>query len=127
MAGYDRKLDPLTGDYVDATGGEYAEVLTIETALYHQLRTELRRWWGDPRAGSDLHLAKHKGASLEGARFSDNAIRQALQPFVDDGLAADLQITVEADERGRLIIDASITDIQHGLIDLAPLAPIGEV
>lgn len=127
MAGYDRTIDPLTGDYVDATGGEYQETLTIRTAIYHQLRTERLRWWGDPYAGSELYLAKHQGTGIVGARFADNAIRQALQPFVDEGLAADLQVDVTADARGRIIIDSSITDIQNGEIDIAPLAPIGEV
>ncbi len=127
MAGYDRKLDPSTGDYIDATGGEYAETLTIETAIYHQLRTERGRWHGDPLAGSDLHLAKYQGSGVVGAKFAENAIRQALQPFIDDGLAADPLVEVEADARGRLIIESSITDIQHGPLDVGELAPIGEV
>lgn len=127
MAGYDRTIDPLTGDYQDAAGGEYVESLTISTAIYHQLRTERGRWWGDPLAGSDLYLAKYEGAGIVGARFADNAIRQALQPFIDDGLAADLQVTVDSDARGRLIIDSTITDIQSGEIDVGSLAPMGEV
>lgn len=127
MAGFDRTIDPLTGDYVDATGGEYVETTTLRTAIYHQMRTERGRWWGDVLAGSDLYLAKYHGTGVAGVRFAENAITEALQPFIDDGLAADLQVDAEGDARGRLVIDASITDIQSGEIDVGALAPIGEV
>lgn len=124
MPGYDRTLDPITGDYQDNSGGEYAETLTIATAVYHQLKGE-RRWWGDDKAGSDLYLAKQKGAGVAGVRFADDAIRAALQPFVDAGLASDIDVQAEGTAGGRIIMATSITDVQHGELEFA--APLGEV
>ncbi len=124
MPGYDRKIDPLTGDYVDAPGGAYAETFTIEPSVYHQMKTERNRWWGDPDAGSDLYLVKQQGTGVAGQRFAENALRAALQPFVDQGLAADIETEVEVTARGRVIAAASLTDIQQGPIEV--IAPIGE-
>lgn len=125
MAGYDRKIDPVTGDYVDEEGGEYAETLTIATALYHQVRGERNRWWGDPQAGSDLHLVRHQGAGVAGKVFAENAIRTAAQPFIDSGEAADLEVAVDATANGRVVLEASITDVQFGRVELD--VPLGEV
>lgn len=125
MPGLDRVLSPLTGDYVSAPGGEFAETLTISTALFHQMKTERNRWSLDPAAGSDLHLAKHYGAGVGGKVFTENAIREAAKPLVDEGLAADVEVEIAADARGRIVAVASITDVQHGPLEVA--APIGDV
>lgn len=124
MAGYDRTLDPITGDYVDADGGEFEETLTIATAVYHQVKGEKNRWCGDPNAGSDLYLVKQKGTGPAGARFADNAIRSALQVLVDAGLAADLDVATEGRANGRIVMATSITDVQYGPLELD--APLGE-
>ncbi len=126
MAGYDRLIDPTTGDYVDADGGEYEETKTIATAVYHQLKTERGRWWGDADAGSDLYLIRQKGLTRSTVVFAEDAIRTALQPFVDNGQATDVQVAASADAFGKLAIEASITDLQGGRIDVSDIAPVGE-
>lgn len=123
VPGYDRQLDPLTGDYVDATGGEYAETLTIAPAVYHQVKGE-RRWWGDPDHGSDLYLVKQQGTGIAGQRFAENAIRAALQVLADAGLADDVEVVAEGHANGRIVMQTAITDVQHGALEL--MTPLGE-
>lgn len=127
MPGLDRVLDPTTGDYRDAPGGEYEETRTIATAVLHQIKGERARWWGDADAGSDLYLAKYKGTGRAGKLFAENAVAAALQPFVDAGDAADVEVVVEADARGRLQVAGSITDVQFGELALEEIASVGEV
>jgi phage gp46-like protein len=127
VAGLDRAIDPLTQDYEDADGGEYAETRTLATAFYHQLRTERNRFWGDPEAGSELYLVRTMGVRQSTVLFIEDTIRTALQPFIEAGLASDLEVEVEGTESGRHIIEASITDRQGGRVDLSDIAPVGEV
>ena len=124
MAGYDRTIDPVTGDYRDADGGEFEQTLTIAPAVYHQMKAERGRWWGDQDAGSDLYLAKHRGTGRAGQLFAEDAVRSALQVFVDQGVADDLEVLAEGRANGRIVMRTSITDVQHGPVDVT--APIGE-
>lgn len=126
MPGLDRKIDPLTRDYVDAGHGEYVETQSIQPALYHQFRTERGRWWGDPDAGSDLYLVARRNLDTGAVVFGKNALRAAAQPFVDDGQARDLVIDGAGDERGRLVLFVSLTDTTTGEA-LEDIAPVGEV
>lgn len=123
MPGYDRKIDPLTGDYVDAPGGAYAETLTIQPQLYHQLRTPRGQWWGDPDAGSDLYLIKQldKGTLV----FAKDATSSALRPFVEAGQARDLRVEATGSELGRLSLEVAITDTTTGE-PLDDIVSIGE-
>lgn len=126
MAGLDRTIDPLTGDYVDAEGGEYEETRTIAPAVYHQLKTPRNGWWGDPERGSDLHLVRRRNLNRDTVLFAENAIRTALQPFIEQRLARDLVVKSETDARGRLTMESEITDIQGVQIDLTDIVGVGK-
>lgn len=125
MAGRDRKLNPITGDYVQDGAGGYEYTTTIATKVYHQLRTRRGSWWGDPDAGSDLYLVTDRGLSQDSVVFAKNAVRTALQRFVDLGLAKDVAVEAQADARGRLTLQSTITDIQAGELDVSDLTPFG--
>lgn len=127
MPGRDRRIDALTGDYIKAAGGEYETTTTIEPAVYHQLKTERGRWCGDLSAGSDLYLVRTRGLNRGAVVFAQNAVRLALQPFVEQRLAKDLRVTAEGTETGRLVMETAITDVQGGVpITFTDIAPVGE-
>lgn len=126
MAGLDRKIDPLTGDYVDADGGEYEETRTIAPGLYHQMRTPLNGWWGDGNRGTNLHLVRRRGLNRDTVLLAENEIRRGAQPFIDQGLARDLVVESEPDARGRLTMEAEITDVGGTRIALSDIAGIGK-
>jgi len=126
MPGTDRALDPVTHDYVSDDRGGWATTTTLATALQHQLLDELGGWWGDPDVGSDL------AAAATGAKASERtmqrlaeAVRRACAPFLERGLAADLEVTVDRNQLGAWGLRASIRDVQHGTLDLTPLLPFG--
>ncbi len=122
----DRRINPLTGDYV-MDGAKYEYTSTIETGCYHQCKGQRNRWPGDPNAGSDLYLIPTKGLTRSTVVFAEDAIRRALQPFIDSGDATDLQIETEVEPTfGRLILQSSITDVQAGQLNLTDIAPVGE-
>lgn len=124
MAGYDRQLDPLTGDYVDEEGGEYAETLGSETAVQHALKGERDRWWGDPNRGSRLYLIRTKNLDQPTAAWAENEVLAALQPLVDEKLIDAPQVRSETDARGRMVLETAMTDLATGEpLVIAP--PIG--
>lgn len=124
MPGTDRRIDPVTRDYVDDGRGSFETTTTIEPQLYHQLQGRLNEWAGDPDAGNDSHLIPRKASAGNLLRFKD-AYQAALQPFIDAGLAADLQVEVEREGLNRFAVTSSIRDVQAGEIDVTPLLPFG--
>jgi phage gp46-like protein len=125
MPGFDRKIDPISGDYVDAPGGEYAETASIQPQIYHQLNTQRARWWGDFEAGCDLYLVKQRGLSQGTVVFAKDTTKTALQGFVEAGQARDLSVEAVGSELGRLSVEIAITDTSTGE-RLEDIAPIGE-
>jgi phage gp46-like protein len=125
LPGLDRQIDPSTRDYVDAAGGEYAETLTMGTAIYHQMLTPLDGWCGDPTAGSALHLVKQKGSGAAGQIFAKGAVAAALKRFEDEGLLEDVEVTAKASANGRITMTTSAIDVGQG--SLTVVAPAGEV
>ena len=125
MAGRDRKLDATTGDYVKDGNGGYETTITISTAVYHQLKLARGSWWGDPDRGCDLHLVTQMGITQGTVVFAKNAVKTALQRFVDEGLAKDLEVNAVGDANGRLGLQSLITDIQAGQLDVSGLTRVG--
>jgi phage gp46-like protein len=124
---YDRKIDSLTHDYVEDGLGGFQTTTSIATELHHQLLSERGRWVGDPDAGSDFHQLRAAGAADTDttAKQAAEYTRNAVQPFLDAGRAADFQVATERDQSGRLVVTSSIRDIQHGAIDLGAIIPFG--
>lgn len=125
MAGRDRILDPKTGDYVSDGKGGWQETTDLRTAAWHQLADEKGHWVGDPDAGSDLWKFQRVGASVENENAIKDSVTQALKLFTDAGRAADLVVTTTRDPLGRIEADASLRDVQHGTINIAPIKPGG--
>lgn len=126
MPGLNRRIDPATGDYRRDGKGGHEMTGTIETGIYHQIRGKRGLWLGDVDAGSDLYLLPRRNLDRGTVVFAEDAIRRALQPFVDAGEAREVRVVSRPDARGRLTIDeVTVEDTQAGDVDVADIAGIG--
>lgn len=115
MPGEDRVIDPMTRDYVDDGQGSWEKTTTVATALYLQLTSELNAWAGDPEAGSELHLiAKDGKGDRVGLKKAEDFVRRAFRSFLDEGRIADLKVSVDTNQLGRLVLVMSCRDVQQG-------------
>lgn len=128
MAGFDRKIDPLTGDYIADGEGGYEESDTAETAAYHQITTERGSYFPQPDLGSDAYLLPTKNASSITALFAAESLRAALQKLADEGFIKDIEVevTVTGSLPRRLVGGASFTDAQRGTVDLSEAVGFGK-
>ena len=115
-----RVLDPITRDYV-REGGSRRYTTTIAPKLYHAFRAHRGLWVGDPDRGCNFwRLARgtiHRGTRAE----AENELRNAVQPFLSEGLARDFTCRVDLSEHRRIVTESSIVDTQAGAVDLADL------
>jgi phage gp46-like protein len=126
MPGRSRRLDPVTGDYRrNDAGNGFAMTTSVETIVYHVIRGQRGRWFGDPDHGCHLYLVREHGLDREGLLFAANAVKAGLTPLVRDGLIKDVSVEVAANEFGLLELLIKITDISGGVIDASGLTPFG--
>lgn len=122
-----RVIDPITRDYVQEGGGrKYTR--TIATKLHHAVRAHRGEWTGDPDRGSTYHLIARGNIDKTTAARAENALKLAVQPFVDEGLAKDLEVQVDVGDgaAGRVFAETAITDTQAGTIDLVDVVRFTE-
>lgn len=112
-----RTIDPLTRDYVQSGGGR-AYTRTIATKLHHAVRAHRGSWVGDPDRGSELHRIARGNVDRTTKAETENALRDAIQPLIDEGLARDLEIAVDTSDVARVFAETSITDTQGATVDL---------
>lgn len=123
MAGKDRRIDPVTRDYIadDAGGWEYTR--TAATAIYHQVQGELDRWAGDPERGSRFYTLARAKSSLRTPQVVVDIARQALEPLVAEGRITEPEVEIERD-RDRIRMQVVVTDLSTGEeLDLTELLP----
>jgi|GEM_PF-6155013 len=122
----DRRIDPRTGDYVSDGRGNWQTTTTSETAVYHQLRGDKGRWWGDADAGSRFFELDRAKSALRTAVVVRDILQDALEPLVDAGRIASPQIAIER-ALDQLSANTSAFDLQSGaeihLIRLLPFDP----
>lgn len=117
MPGLDRMLDPVTGDYIDAAGGEYEETVTAAPAMVHQLKGQKRRWWGDKDAGCDLYIVATKGMDGVNLARAENAALSGLQRLVEDGLIREprAKAGTSSEQASRMELETTAIDVQTGI------------
>lgn len=124
MAGKTRVIDAQTKDYVTNDAGNGTKTTrNASTAIYHQIKTQLGEWWGDPTAGSRMFELDRAKNALASPLVIQDIWSEALQPLINDG-----RITVPVFETERLTdrvnIEVTSTDLQSGeqleLTDLLP-------
>lgn len=125
MAGLDFQIDPTTGDLVDSTDGWFKEVDSAETAVYMALFHRFNEWWGDPDAGSRLHLAHDQGDGITGRAFIEDEIQRALAPLVAEGYIANVTTVATRPQVGRIVVELSYRDLKSGDAVELVLSPFG--
>jgi phage gp46-like protein len=125
MRGSDRRIDPVTRDYIDDGAGGYLETLSLETAVVHQVLDEYGADPGDELAGSTIHLLPKRSNGVPTRAEARNAAAVALQPLITAGLARNARVIVEQDGT-RLLVETQITDVNAGadVEDLAVVVPL---
>lgn len=121
----DRKIDPITKDYIDDGAGGTEWTATSQTMVYHQVLGRVDEWVGDPEAGSRLHKLSKK-LTEHVLHEATDAVQDALRPLVELGVLGGVDVVVTRDQRGKLALAASSEDIQGGgELDVTPLLPWG--
>lgn len=120
MAGRDRRINPVTGDYRPTGTGNYEYTETVETAGYHQLAGHRGLWWFDETKGSDVHLALQMNLSIATLQFLEDSVTGAFQALIDAGLARAQRVLVDQSARrvDRALLDATLVDQNADDIDL---------
>lgn len=99
----DREIDTKTGGYTGLI------IDNLQNAVYLRLATPRGSYWADSELGSLLYtLAREKDVqriSLLAKQYAE----QALQPLLDDGRAADIQVSTEQRHNGRLNLHVAVT------------------
>jgi phage gp46-like protein len=113
MPGWDRTIDPVTGDYIDDGAGGTETTMTAQTAIHHQLQGELGSWAGDDLAGSRFHTLARAKNSLRTPQVLEDMARECLRPLVAEGLISEPEIVVERDVN-RIAIETTCRDLQSG-------------
>jgi phage gp46-like protein len=124
MAGLDLKRDPITKDYVDNGRGGLVYTQSIETQVYNQIHCRKNEWVADPELGNTAHLIPKKSSLQTMQRYRESYL-EALQYFITEGLAEDLVLTVDRNQKDQLSIRGSLRDAQFGDINLQNVFPVG--
>jgi hypothetical protein len=122
MPGTDLALDE-NGDFIDADG-DWLETSDLQPLARHQILDNRGLFFADPDAGSEIYLIPRKANFATMVRMED-AWRSALGVFIALGLAEDLVIETDEDQRGRFVTTGSITDRNAGTVDLTALLSFG--
>lgn len=118
------KIDPVTGDYVIASGAPI-ETNSLTVPAYVRLRAPRGGWLYAPDAEWGSNLAKLKKRRSTGdASEIESTAAEALQPMADDGRASNIDITANFANRQAAGLDVKITDSQ-GETDELNLEKIG--
>lgn len=102
--------DPETGDYI-LQGGSPKQTDSLTVPAYHRLKTKRGLWMYAPDAdyGSDYHTVTKRRTTSD-AFAMENIGVAALQPLVDDGRAATIDVTTQVVARHGTGLQISIHD-----------------
>jgi phage gp46-like protein len=119
------QIDPTTKDYV-MTQGSPAETDSLQIPAYMRLKVRRGGWMyaPDDKYGSDLAAAKNQKGTSRDATHIENIVAVALQPIVDDGRAKGADVTVTANGRGYLGLEADIHTVA-GRLDQLKIKSLG--
>lgn len=96
----DRRLDPVTGDFVSAPAGAFESCLDIENQIAFSYCIPVGSWEGDPELGHRFdELARTTDTSENRNRLRDLALR-AVDWLVDLGLLERVEVDVDSYKAG---------------------------
>lgn len=92
----DRKIDPITLDYVDDGKGGFVEVDVLENQIVLSFSVDAGLWEGDPTFGHRLReLSRAVDSDLNRRRLADLG-REALVWLVENGSLSSVECVVES-------------------------------
>jgi phage gp46-like protein len=105
----DAFIDPLTRDYVLATGAPLPDPAAgLANAVYLRLMTARGSYWVDASFGSRLHELQREKNTPRVALLARQYAIDALAPLLDDGRATTIDVQVEGQD-GRLALAVQVT------------------
>lgn len=122
-AGKDRRINPVTKDYIRTANGEWQEDRTSETALLIALSIELGASIFDPDQGTAIPKALRDGTLTEVDFLQSETVRVG-GDLQKAGLIADLVVTVRDRNRRPLVDEAGRATVHTVWRDLAAGSPI---
>lgn len=104
------KINPSTGDYVMENGSPVPET-GLEFNSYLRLKTQRGQWLYAPdrNYGSDIHLIKRNN-TVRSSSAVETAAGKALEPLVNDGRAAAVNVETAAASRHGIGIEVKVLD-----------------
>jgi phage gp46-like protein len=103
----DRKIDPVTLDYVDAVNGKFEEVDVLENQIVVSVMVALKAWEGDPELGSRLGEMERTTDTDVNRRRMRDLLNEALAWLVQDGSLASVDAEVAQYANGRVAFQVS--------------------
>jgi phage gp46-like protein len=101
----DRKIDPVTLDYVDAVNGKFEEVDVLENQIVVSAMIVLKAWEGDPTLGL-REMERSTDTDVTRRRLRD-LLLEAFQWLVQDGSLASVDAEVQQYANGRVAFQVS--------------------
>lgn len=114
----DREINPLTGGYT----GQIIDHL--QNAVYLRLATPLGSYWADARLGSLLYTLGREKDLQRVSLLAQQYAEQALQPLLDDGRAAAIEVQALQPHNGRLYFEIKVTDLSNQKFIFKPTVKI---
>lgn len=91
----DRKLDPVSADFVSAAGGAYETCDVVENQIAFSLLVPRGSWEGDPELGHGLAELDRAQNTVENRNRLRDIVATALQWLIDLGSIERVDVTVE--------------------------------
>lgn len=91
----DRKLDPVTEDFIAASAGGFEQCDVIENQIAFSYLIEYGSWEGDPLLGHRFKELARATNTVENRNRLRDLAKQAVQWLIDLGALASVEITDE--------------------------------
>lgn len=120
-------IDPVKKDYVVDTNGNLVNDPSLKTPAYIRLRTPRLGWLfaPDKKFGSDFYLIRKNVTTSDAFRLVNTA-EKALEPFIDQKRASQIDVTVAERSRHGAALQIKITDIKGETEDTF-FVPVGGI
>jgi phage gp46-like protein len=91
----DRTIDPVTRDFVDATGGAFGQSDSVQNQIAFSYMLEYGSWEGDPLLGHRFKELARATNTVENRNRLRDLAKQAVQWLIDLGVIDSVEVTTE--------------------------------
>jgi phage gp46-like protein len=101
----DRKLDPVTEDFVDADNGAFEQADVVENKIAFSYLIPVGSWEGDPDLGHRFNELAQATDTVEDRNLLRDFAEQAVQWLIDGGELDHTVVAVESIGSGRVAFE----------------------